>query len=75
MRVNASMIAFVALAVAASFTLASCKGDGDRPEAPSTREVIRTYTKTLSTAPDKARDAAEAAKQRDNAQGEALKGL
>ncbi len=77
MRVNASMIAFVALAVAASFTLASCKGDGDRQEAPSpsTREVIRTYTKTLSTAPDKARDAAEAAEKRDNAQEEALKGL
>lgn len=75
MRVNASMIAFVALAVAASFTLASCKGDGDRAPAPSTREVIRTYTKTLSTAPDKARDAAEAAEQRDNAQDEALKGL
>lgn len=75
MRVNASMIAFAALALAASFTLASCRGDGDRTPAPSTKEVIRTYTKTISTAPEKARDAAEAAQERDRAQEEALKGL
>jgi len=69
------MIAFVALAIAATATLAGCKGEGDRAPAPSTREVIRTYTNTLSTAPDKARGAAEATEQRDNAQEEALKGL
>ena len=75
MRVNASMIAFMALAMAATASLASCKREGDRVPAPSTREVIRTYTNTLSTAPDKARGAAEATEQRDNAQEEALKGL
>ena len=75
MRANASIIAFMALALAAFFTFASCKGDGDRVPAPSTREVIKTYTKTLSTAPEKARDAAEDAGERDKAQEEALKGF
>ncbi|GMR05352.1 MAG: hypothetical protein BMS9Abin24_160 [Thermodesulfobacteriota bacterium] len=75
MKISARTIAFTALALAASLSLASCKGNGDKPEAPSTREIIKTYTKTLATAPDKARDAAKASDQRNKAQEEALKGL
>lgn len=75
MLINARNSAIAALAIAASFALASCKGDGDRAPAPSTREVIRTYTDTLATAPDRARDAAEATQERARAQEDALKGL
>lgn len=75
MRIKASTIASAALALALSFSLASCKGDGDKPGGPSTREVIKTYTKTLATAPDKAREAARATEERDKAQEDALKGL
>ncbi len=64
-----------ALALAASMTLASCKGEGGKEAAPSSREIMKKYTETLAGAPDKARDSAAASDERNKAQEDALKGL
>ncbi len=65
----------VTLIVAAGlFGLASCKGK-TKDSPPSTREIIKTYTKTLADAPKRARSAANAENLRNGSEQKALEDL
>ena len=57
----------------ALFSTVSCSKEdpGQKPSG----EIVKEYTKTLSTAPDKARDAGEASEKRDDRMNEAIKEL
>jgi len=61
--------AIAAAAVMVLLALVSCSGggkDGDPKEEPKTaREIMKTYTNTLATAPDRARDAGSRMEQRN----------
>ncbi|MCC6503068.1 MAG: hypothetical protein IT362_08035 [Deltaproteobacteria bacterium] len=62
-----------ALMILSLSALVSCSKEdpGQKPSG----EIVKEYTKTLSTAPDKARDAGEASEQRDDRMNEAIKEL
>lgn len=58
------------MALLALTLLASCsKGDEGQK---GSKEIMKDYTKTLSTAPQKARDAGEASEQRDSKMADAI---
>lgn len=71
MRIRtASLFALSALFV---FFLASCKGRKAEEVPPSSGEIINKYVETLSTAPQKARDAANVAGGRAEMEEKAIK--
>lgn len=72
-NINSMKTGKIALALLAFALLASCsKGD---QEQKSSSEIMKDYTKTLSTAPEKAEKAADAAEQRDSKMTDAIKEL
>lgn len=72
-NINSMKTAKIALALLAFVLLASCsKGEqGQKGSA----EIMKDYTKTLSTAPEKAEKAKDAAEQRDSKMTDAIKEL
>ncbi|MFQ5736941.1 MAG: hypothetical protein ACE5GY_08780 [Thermodesulfobacteriota bacterium] len=63
------------VAIAASVSLVSCTGGDKNDGPPSSREIMKKYTETLTGARSSAHDAADAAQERNRAQEDALKGL
>jgi hypothetical protein len=61
------------LALLALSLLGSCS-KGDEGQKGSS-EIMKDYTKTLSTAPEKAKDAGEASEKRDDKMADAIKEL
>ncbi|MBI5642905.1 MAG: hypothetical protein HY954_05460 [Deltaproteobacteria bacterium] len=73
MRSNKALILFVILLLPG---LASCRDNVQKKEqAPSTGEVIKKYTDTLTAAPVQAKDAANAAGDRAAQEEKAIKEL
>lgn len=67
--------AAILMTLALSMSLSSCKGkkEENKPEPKSAKEIMETYTKTLTSAPKRARSAEEAAEKRNELEEKALK--
>lgn len=61
------------LVILTALTLSSCSGKTG--EEKSSKDIVKDYATTLSTAPDKARDTAEKAGKRDAEVGKSLEEL
>ena len=72
-NINSMKTLTTALMILSLSALVSCSKEdpGQKPSG----EIVKEYTKTLSTAPDKARDAGEASEKRDDRMNEAIKEL
>ena len=72
-NINTMKTMMTALFCLALFAAVSCSREdpGQKPAG----EIVKEYTKTLSTAQDKARDAGEASEQRDQKIEDAIKEL
>ncbi len=67
--------AAVLITLALTSALCSCakKNEEKKPEPKSAKEIMETYTKTLTSAPKRARSAEEAADKRHELEEKALK--
>ena len=67
--------AAILISLALSMAISSCakKKEENKPEPKSAKEIMETYTKTITTAPKKALAAGEAAEKRHELEEKAIK--